>query len=194
MATSEYNLKVMKENRDLAGKVEPRPDRQQIREVYDSVEQFLKSRVEEFTKQLKAHRMNTQLETVLENFLQELLHVNYISVNNFKRHSKSVYETEMDLSHDNSSTNPVDNPLVLLNVEKFRLDKSLERLRNIDKKEGWQTRPNNEPSSTFMTYNKRSREPEEQDTQFRTSLSVLGPIHTQDRASRSKSKRRRIFD
>ncbi len=57
--------------------------------MYADVEKFIKTRVENFTNELKTHRMNVQLERTIEDFLQEMLNLNYISVNNFKKHAKS---------------------------------------------------------------------------------------------------------
>lgn len=82
--------------------------------------------------------MSAPLEAVIENFLQELLHINHISVTNFRKHHKGA-SSEADSSRYISDMTQNDNPLVMVNMDKFRLDKSLERLRNVSRLE-WNNR------------------------------------------------------
>lgn len=77
-------MKSLKENHESATPVKP-IEKVNTREVYEHVEKYLKSRVEEFTKELKQHRMSQRLEEVIENFLEEILHLNHMSVVNHHR-------------------------------------------------------------------------------------------------------------
>lgn len=103
-----------------------------------------------------------------------------------------MYETDEDPSRDVSSRSPGDNPLVLVNMDRLRLDKSLGKLRDIKLLEEEQRWPQQNSFNTF-TYNKPPREPLQQETEFRTNLSMLSATQIRDGASRSKSRRRKIF-
>lgn len=68
--------------------------------------------------------MSRKIEEIIEGFLEEMLNINYVSVCNFKKHMKSSYDSE-------EKSDRLNNPLSIVNVDRLRLEKSIEKLRNI---------------------------------------------------------------
>lgn len=104
--------------------------------------------------------MSSKLETKLEDFLEEILLINEFTVNKAKKKRAEETEEQQEL------------PSLPYSEERARLDKSIEKLKQIERdmaRDERDTRSRN-PTINFLTETKMTKEP-----------------------SRSKSARRRIF-